>query len=51
MAKILIADDEQAIAELMSDVLVDEGFETVIKNDGYSVIEAVKNDSFDLILL
>ncbi len=51
MAKILIVDDESSIAELISDVLKDEGFETVIKNDGYAAIECVKNNSFDLILL
>lgn len=51
MARILIVDDEQAIAELMSDVLVDEGFDTVIKNDGFSAIETVSKESFDLVLL
>lgn len=51
MARVLIVDDEQAIAELMSDVLIDEGFDTVIKNDGYSAIEIVSRESFDLILL
>jgi len=51
MAKILIVDDELEIAELISDVLKDEGFETVIKNDGYLAIEEVKNNSYDLILL
>lgn len=51
MAKILIVDDERDIAELISDVLVDEGYETVIKNDGISAIETVKNENFDLIIL
>ena len=51
MSRILIVDDEQDIAELISDVLSDEGFETVIKNDGYSAIEEINNNSFDLILL
>ncbi len=51
MSRILIVDDEQDIAELISDVLKDEGFETVIKNDGYSAIEEIKNNAFDLILL
>ena len=51
MAKILIVDDEKDIAELISDVLIDEGFETTIKNDGYAAIEAVKTTSYDLILL
>jgi len=51
MAKILIVDDEMDIAELISDVLVDEGYETVIKNDGLSAIETIKNEQFDLIIL
>lgn len=51
MSRILIVDDEKDIAELISDVLQDEGFETIIKNDGYSAIEEVKNNHYDLILL
>lgn len=51
MSKILIVDDEQDIAQLINDVLKDEGFDTVIKNDGYAAIEEVKNNHFDLILL
>lgn len=51
MSHILIVDDEQDIAELISDVLKEEGFETTIKNDGYSAIEAIKNTKYDLILL
>ena len=51
MARILIVDDEQDIAELISDVLTDAGFEIVIKNDGYAAIEEINNNVFDLILL
>ena len=51
MAHILIVDDERDIAELISDVLKDEGCTTTIKNDGYSAIEAVNHNSYDLILL
>lgn len=51
MSKILIVDDEQDIAELISDVLTDAGFETTIKTDGYSAIEEINNTSYDLILL
>jgi DNA-binding response OmpR family regulator len=52
MSKILIVDDEQDIAELISDVLKDEGYETVIKNDGTSAIEEINNNAdYDLILL
>ena len=52
MARILIVDDEQDIAELISDVLKDEGYETKILNDGQSTIEEIeKNNIYDLILL
>ena len=43
MSKILIIDDESAIANLVSDALEDEGFETVICSDGneaYDYVEA-----------
>lgn len=51
MEKILIVDDENDIAELISDILEDEGYETKVANDGKSAIELVKNEDFSLILL
>ena len=51
MEKILIVDDENDIAELISDILEDEGYETKVANDGKSTIELVKNEDFSLILL
>ena len=51
MEKILIVDDENDIAELISDILEDEGYKTEIRNDGASAIEAVRENSYDLILL
>ena len=48
---ILIVDDEQDIAELISDVLKDEGYNTTIANNGYQAIDSVKNNKYDLILL
>ncbi len=48
---ILIVDDEQDIAELISDVLKDEGYNTTIANNGYQAIDSVKNNNYDLILL
>lgn len=51
MEKILIVDDENDIAELISDILEDEGFKTDIRNGGASAISAVKENSYDLILL
>ncbi len=51
MPKILIVDDEKDIAELISDVLTDEGMETVIKSNGKEAVEIALRDSFDLIIL
>ncbi|MBQ7581139.1 MAG: response regulator transcription factor [Clostridia bacterium] len=45
MNKILIVDDEVEIAELISDVLSDEGFETETCFDGISALNAVKGNS------
>lgn len=42
MKKILIVDDEVEIAELISDVLSDEGFETFICCDGLEALKKVK---------
>ncbi len=50
MKRILIVDDEISIAELISDALEDEGFETVIKTDGRSAYEYI-NDHKDEISL
>lgn len=51
MEKILIVDDENDIAELISDILEDEGYKTCIENTGTGAIEKIKNECFDLILL
>lgn len=51
MEKILIVDDEEDIAELISDILEDEGYNTIIKNNGTDAINAIKEDDFSLILL
>ena len=51
MEKILIVDDELAIAELISDSLEDEGFETVIKTDGRSAYEYINEHKEELSLI
>ncbi len=51
MEKILIVDDENDIAELISDILGDEGYKTSIANDGNTAISKVKEEDYDLILL
>ncbi len=52
MAKILIADDEVAIATLISDSLSDEGFETEVVHNGAAVVDLIeKGNRYDLIIL
>lgn len=52
MEKILIVDDDNTIAELISDALEDENFETVICGDGMEALQIIeRNKAFDLIIL
>lgn len=51
MEKILVVDDEIDIAELIKDILEDEGYNIVIANDGKTAINLIKEEKFDLILL
>ncbi len=51
MSKILIVDDDIAIAELISDALCDEGFETEIKTDGKSAYEYIVNEGENISLI
>ncbi len=52
MSRILIVDDDKSIAELVADSLEDEGFETVVLQDGEKALELLQKDNdFSLILL
>lgn len=52
MSKILIADDDASIAELVSDALSDEGFECEKASDGNQALRKIKsNPDYALILL
>ncbi len=51
MSKILIVDDDVAIARLISDALEDEGFETEILYDGKSVYSYVLTNSSEISLI
>ena len=51
MSKILIVEDELAIAELEKDYLELSGFEVEVSNDGTNgLVKALQND-YDLIIL
>ncbi len=51
MSKILIVEDEQAIAELEKDYLELSGFEVEVANDGKKGLESALTKDFDLIIL
>ncbi len=51
MSKVLIVEDEVKIAQLLTDYLVQSNLETVMVHDGNAVLELVRNQYFDIILL
>ncbi len=51
MSHILIVEDEEKIAKLLSEYLTQAGYQTTVMLDGNHVVSAVKNQHFDLILL
>ena len=51
MSKILIVDDDLCIAQLISDALEDEGFETVIRNDGRSAYDYISENAGNISLI
>ena len=51
MSKILIVEDEEAIADLEKDYLEMSGYEVVIENDGTKGLETAMNNDVDLIIL
>lgn len=51
MTTILIIDDEPAIAEIVSEVLVDEGYETLTASRGRDALDLIAEHPPDLLLL
>lgn len=51
MSKILIVDDDASIAGLISDVLEDEGYETVVQTNGKSAYDYILNNVKDIALI
>lgn len=51
MGKILIVDDDISIAQLLSDALEDEGFETVVKNDSKEALEYIVSNGSNVSLI
>lgn len=51
MSRILIVEDEEAIADLERDYLELSGFEVEVANDGETGLEKALTDQFDLVIL
>ena len=51
MARILIVEDDRKIAQLESDYLESNGYETEMIEDGNQVIPELKENPYDLLLL
>jgi len=51
MAKILIVDDEQALAEVVKMQLEVSGYEVIMAHDGQTGLEVARNEGPDLIIL
>ncbi len=49
--RILIADDEERIVNIVKDFLVSAGYETVVAFDGETALNRAKNDKIDLAIL
>ena len=48
--KILIVEDEKMLAEILSDTLSDRNFDVRLAYDGIHALEAIKKESFDVIV-
>ena len=49
--KILVADDSRLIRALLKEILIKEGFDVVLVNDGLEAVEAFKKEQPDLVIL
>jgi two-component system, OmpR family, response regulator RegX3 len=49
--RVLVVDDEPAIADAVAYALKEEGFEVATRGDGESAAVAIEEDSFDLVVL
>ena len=49
--RVLIADDEPSIGQIVASILAAEGHETRVVTNGFACIDAVRAEPFDLLLL
>lgn len=51
MAKLLLADDDIELCQLLQEYLSQEGFDITVAHDGATAAQLILNDSFDLMVL
>lgn len=51
MEKILVADDEEEVRDIMKDILTKEGYNVVVAKDGQEALGLTKTNNPDLIIL
>ena len=51
MSKILIVDDEADIRNLISDILTDEGYQTIPANNAATALKAAEDEVLSLVIL
>ena len=51
MATVLVVDDERAITDFVSDVLIEEGYEVAVFHDGASALLDIQREAPALVLL
>ena len=49
--KILVADDERVMCELICDILQNQGYETIVAHDGKEALNLFMQEQIDLIVL
>ncbi len=50
MEKILVIDDEVGVVEVISEVLIHEGYEVKTTTDGFEAMELIEKETFDLVI-
>lgn len=51
MKKILVAEDEKALRNVLSDKLIEEGYDVTSVKDGSEALQILKEEKIDLVLL
>lgn len=51
MAKILVADDDTSLRDLLNNALTTEGHEVILAENGKDALESIRNDNLDLAIL